>query len=233
MGTIYIFGGHTLAQSYFSELMQAREQGAIAFADIYCIDATQDCPAKKNHPDHFIARDPADFILEYLTDTPADAKQDAIIPDHTAQHVFLKVFLNLAARHPNTRAALAPFHSDLQTPFLHKNEDNSVWAVSYATWSCPPECDEPAICPHTQNKRDWDFNRSLTELRQTLPATTSLHLFACQTLWRHIAQIPAADILQECSRFVQNLTAEKITHALIGTHSHCHGILGHLAIERA
>lgn len=229
---IYIFGGHPLAVSYFEDLRAAGQSGALPFQDLFCIDADPSCKAAKLYPDHFILKSPADFIRDALHDPQIDRARDTIIPDHTAKHIFLQVFLDLARqKYPDATIALSPLSSQLTPPFLHKSEDDAVWAISYATWACPPECDEPEICPHTEAKRDWDWGKTLQELKSE-QKDARLYLFACQIIHKQIAEITLSHIIKETERFLADLSQEKALACIVGTHSHCHGILGKFTISK-
>ena len=228
---IYIFGGHALSVNYYEILTAAKINGELTSGHIFCIDADPACTAKALIPQALICLSPAAFMAKYLCGDYAPQALDAIVPDHTAQHVFLKVFLDLVAAHGKYKAQLIPLEEGPNTPFLRKAENNAIWAISYATWTCPSECPEPEICPHTKEPRSWDCGETLKPRQATSNNKTATHLFACAPLYQHIVQIPGASICQKIQVFEKSLTENPPEKVIVGTHSHCHGIIGHFSIE--
>lgn len=232
---IYLFGGHALAFSYFQKLQTAKSENLISYENIYCIDADEHAHAAKIIPDHLIKKTPVQFILNYLDQPQNYHPDDIIVPDHTAKHIFLGVFLDLVkTKFPNLQTQLKTFQADFTTPFLHKSENDAIWAMSYATWRCPSECQEPNICPHTNANRDWDFNQSLPELMKSFSDTTySTHLFFCEQLVHAISKIPLTKVIAEVSQFIYALQTQPPQKVIVVTYSHCHGILGQFEINRS
>ncbi len=213
---IHVLGAHQLALSYYQKLEQAKTRGALDYKKISCIS--------ENY---------AEFILSLIAADENETKNDLIVPDHTAKHVLLEVFMEIAKRtSPTAQVLLAPFEADFSPPFLKKGDNNSIWAMSYATWICPPDCNEPAVCPHIQNDRTWDFHVSLPELFKKFPKPlTSIHLFGCSPLWGEISQISVSVIRQEIEKLREQLKKEKPLRVIVATHSHCHAILGQFGLS--
>lgn len=215
LNNIYILGTHALSQSYFEKIINAKTQGMLNVKHCKLI------------PDPY-----SDFILEYFKKNETADLKDTLVPDHTAKHVLLQVFLDITKKYfPNLTTEPVAFKSDFTTPFLHKSDDESVWAVSYATWMCPPDCDEPAICPHIKDKRTWDFNQSLEKLFASLPGDTRAYRFSCSPLVEEIAQIPMIQIQNALSDYLKNLEKNPSQKIMVATHSHCHGILGQFGVK--
>jgi len=229
---IYILGGHQLAYSYFEKITKAKLEGELGFENCYLVDPDPNCHATSHisDPASLISKPYAEFIIDYVDNQNSYHPDDTLIPDHTAKHVMLQVFLKLIEdKFPNLKTKLSPFKSDFETPFVHKSENDAIWAISYATWTCPPDCDEPKICPHIEDTRTWDFNKSLEELfRATSDESreTSTHRFPCKILYAEIAQIPLTKIIKEISEFMHKMQNDPPKKVIVATHSHCHGILG-------
>lgn len=224
---IFILGGHALAVNYALSLAEGRRTGEIAFHELFCVT---DDPKTKAYSaldsNQVIAKDPARFILEYAASkSPAG---DTLVPDHTAKHVMLEAFMQMAReKRPDLTAELTPFKSDFTTPFLYKGENDALWAVSHATWTCPPDCDEPDICPHLQAERDWNFFESLPKLLAKLPTDEfAAYRFGCAPLYREISQIPLVQILKSLESFAERLVSVPPRKVIVATHSRCHGIMG-------
>lgn len=213
---IYVLGGHKLALNYREKLIDAKTKGELDYENISCI-----------------SQNPAEFILNLISTRKSETKNDIIVPDHTAKHLMLEVFMEMARRTwPTAKVSLTPFQSDFSPPFLKKGDNDSIWAMSYATWMCPPDCPEPEICPHTGENRFWDFNHSFSQLFKNFPAEDySIHLFGCQPLFGEIAQIPLSVIEREFQKFAEKLKRGKPFRIVVATHSHCHAILGQFEIN--
>lgn len=225
---IHILGGHKLAVSYHDKISQAKAAGEIAYERLFCVTDDPKAYAFDHVPQtNIIAKSYSDFIEEVLSDPNPVSPRDTIVPDHTAKHVMLQVFLSHVARRlPNFKTELKPFAADFTTPFLYKSENDAIWAMSYATWVCPPDCDEPAICPHIAESRTWDFFKTLPEAASQIATKSSVHLFGCEPLVAEISHIRLAKMAAELTAFDERLAGPVPFTALVATHSRCHGILG-------
>ncbi len=229
--TIYILGGHKLAYSYYEKIQLAKSQDLIDFAEIKIIDADMNCHARQFISDTtFVHKSNAEFLCDYLLDSAQYHPSDIIIPDHTAKHVMLQAALYwIQKQFPKIKTSLSPLTSDLKAPFLHKSENDAIWAVSHATWVCPADCDEPEICPHTKSTRTWDLDRELSTACLGEPETLFLQ-FPCSVLVYEIAQIPMTTILTNFSQLSYELQNGTLANVVLATNSHCHGILGKLSL---
>lgn len=232
LGVIYIYGGHQLAFSYFEHLMKARNENRIKFDDIFCLDANPRCIAAQKMPQNFIAQTPEEFTLKYALNHSTD-KSDVFVPDHTAQHILLKVFWANAARHTLLQTSLVPLNQEITTPFTYPSNAGALCAMSYATWSCPPECQEPDVCPHTNSLRDWDCASVCQKISVQASNELATYFFACETLLDHIVMLPARQITRDLQNFEQRLAQDPPYQVIVGTHSHCHGILGSFSISKS
>lgn len=231
--TIYILGGHKLSFSYYEKILHAQNEKLISFNNIYLIDADNNCYAQQNlqNKSHFIQKSPADFICDYLIRPDNYHPQDTLIPDHTAKHVMLQTALKWMERSlPTLKAQLTPIVSDFSPPFVYKSENDALLAVSHATWTCPPDCDEPAVCPHTQSTRTWDFDREIQTKFGNLPNTMLLQ-FCCSILAYEVAQIPMMTVVKNFSELSYALQNQTHDQFIVATNSHCHGILGQFEIK--
>ncbi len=231
---IYILGGHRLALSYIDTLKKARSDGNFSFEKIYSI--TNDRKAnvfQSLSKDEIIFQSPAEFIIDKVFSKEKMNTNDVIVPDHTAKHVFLQVFLEIVKeKFPRLKTTLSPFESSFDPPYLHQGDGGAIWAMSYATWVCPSDCDEPGICPHIRDKRTWDFGKSFQKLFKNYPPEKfSIHLFACQPLLSYIACIPFPKIAGEIKQFVSRLEKGKTPTVIVATHSRCHSILGQFDVK--
>lgn len=218
--SIYVLGGHKLSLSYIEKLFQARDEKIISFDQLHFIDPNTACAvtAKKISGIHFIQKSYVNALSDLL---PCLGPADLLIPDHTAPHVLFQLFIDLLQKE-GKKVEVLPFTENLGTPY-RKNFDSGVCAVSYATWMCPVDCDEPAICPHTQSARTWDFLKRFAEFK---PQDASIHPFHAQQLAYGVAQIPAMQIKNEWRKLQSAIQGDPKHSFIVATFSHCHGIVG-------
>lgn len=237
---IYILGGHALSWSYGQAIREAREQGTVSFEQVIFVDDNADCVAATQQSQNpakdwtWLAMAPAAFLARYLRKYNDAHPLDTVVPDHTAKHVMLQTYLLLLQN------CGLPLHVELQalptpptTPFLHGSDGHSVWAMSHAQWTCPTDCDEPAHCPAIDSPRAWDMNHDMEQLRQSNP-TTHWSEFACEAFCGPISHMPAPMLLREVSQFMYRVQEHWTQGPLdigVVTHSHCHGIVGHLRVS--
>lgn len=218
--SIYVLGGHKLSLAYIEKLLKARDEKIISFDQLYFIDPNTACAvtAKKISGIHFIQKSYVNALSDLL---PCLGPADLLIPDHTAPHVLFQLFIDLLQKE-GKKVEVLPFTEGLETPY-QKNFDSGVCAVSYATWMCPVDCDEPAICPHTKSTRTWDFVKRFSEFK---PQAASLHTFHAQQLAYGVAQIPAIQIKNEWLKLQSTIRNNSRHRFIVATFSHCHGIVG-------
>lgn len=220
---IYISGSHRLAFMYFKKLLAAQQKQTISFNQIFLVGAESCQEASEQFPSSWLKMSPS----ELLSQDPAFFQpHDILVPDHTAPHLLLQTLLQIIQKQrPDIIATLNPMSTSFNTPFVKDLQNQSLYALSYATWTCPLECEEPVICPHTQQKREWSFENSLPKMINT--ADSSQHYqFFCQQLIEGLSFIPIDKILQTITHLLDTLRQSPQQTITVSTHSHCHGIIG-------
>lgn len=169
---------------------------------------------------------------------PAAHANDLLVPDHTAPHVLMQVFMDWVKNYKNLEATCIPLASAFSTPFTHNSPDGSVRALSHATWTCPLECEENLVCPHTQTNRHWDLDRELGNEMQTMQEKgIKTYRFFSHVLVDAVSCIGLSSIVKQLKNWENELELlsqgkqDKCT-ACIATHSHCHGIMGLFCVQR-
>lgn len=201
---IHVLGTHALSQSYRKKLLEGRDLGLVTANQIECVE------------------NPCDFIWDHYRSKKSP--HDIFIPDHTAKHVMLEVMM-LAAREQGAQNStlgnviLSPIVSDVSTPFIYKSDGGAIWAMSFATWSCPPTCTEPAICPFIESKRHW-------EMKEIMKSLGAHFVFSCELVYCEIAGIQLGFVHQQLSRLENLLLQSRPLEVVVATHSNCHGIAG-------
>lgn len=237
---IIVLGGHQLAFGYLQKLTKASFEGCFPFVPkLFFVDSDANCVVKTVgaqlsrrdpvgtvplHDVGFINSSYTDFLTEAFSDSQ-NWEESVLIPDHTAPHVFFQLFLNLI-KQDSGKATLLDSSPDIALPFQTRVHEG-VYALSYATWICPLECEEPGICPAIKDKRTWDFARTISELK---PLKTSLPVysvaFACEQLVDGIAYLPFQKLFSAWNLFKKELKKKKSLTLALTTHSKCHAILG-------
>jgi hypothetical protein len=96
--------------------------------------------------------------------------------------------------------------------------------VSYATWTCPINCIEPATCPHTRGPRDWSLHETLSRG----PVPTALLRVTHRTFG--VGMIDVVDVIRAHEMVTE--AARVRSPVRVATASHCHGALAELGRAR-
>ncbi|HVZ48897.1 MAG TPA: hypothetical protein VG916_08945, partial [Gemmatimonadaceae bacterium] len=92
--------------------------------------------------------------------------------------------------------------------------------VSYATWTCPINCIEPAMCPHTRDVRAWSLHQTLGARAGDVPTA----LLRVTHRVYGVGMVDVADVVAG-----DRLVAARLADAglvRVATASHCHGAVG-------
>jgi hypothetical protein len=215
---IVISGGEAGA-FYVRQLRRAVAAGKLGTDCILVVDRDPACPVASER-----AGDPrvqletaewADWLAAHLGEaSPADH----LVPYHWAPHLLLG-WLEGEARRAGavtTRGgALAP----RGLPFEATTSAGDR-ALSYASWTCPPTCIEPAVCPHTRGAKDWSL---AADLETPASDGTTPVVFRCVHLVYGVGTIPVRDILAARDRLCAPSSAARRSY-LVATSSHCHAL---------
>lgn len=223
---IHVLGGHPLSCTYITSLLKARDEGLIAFDELHFVDENPRARAYADFGDRVIGHE-ASYTDHLASLMSLEGDGISVVPDHTAPHVFFQLFLKLLASDPQTKTKsveLIALPEALGTPF-EKDLKTGLRALSYATWVCPLECDEPDHCPAKDDARDWHMGNML---REKIPA---LVLFECDQLAYGVAHIPLRTLQSEWEHVRGHVTSQKTASLTVATVSKCHGILGSASVR--
>jgi hypothetical protein len=98
--------------------------------------------------------------------------------------------------------------------------------VSYADWTCPTHCIEPAICPVIRAPRSWEMSEAMEELRRGLDSsrpTAGPVLFVCEHRVFGVGMFDVAAVLSGDAVVTEAGRAQSPVDVLVGTVSSCHG----------
>lgn len=236
MNKIYVLGGHTLSLEYMERLLRAQKEGLIHFEKLYYIDENPECIAAKKigGSAQLIPKTYDNFLLDLIESKEA-ASNSFVIPDHTAPHVLFRLFLNFLekkGKYFGIQSTVIPYNEDLKLPY-QKLLNSGICALSFATWICPIDCDEPEHCPGIDNQRTWDFRKTFENYDRHDPQK-SIHLFYCNQLAYGVVGISSRKLLHEWNELWKkvNLLQKTPLTLEVATFTKCHGIMGRAKIKK-
>lgn len=230
---IVIVGGGCYGTFYARQLLAARDRGRATFRQLIVVDRDPDCAASSAVSDPAVALRAADWARFFDGWLPAAAEGDAIVPSPLMPHLMFDWLLRrAAARWPGREVGRAPLGMALGTPWERAGQDGTSYA-SYADWTCPVHCIEPATCPVTQAPRTWEMTdaaRDLVRRRGRLGRTAGPALFHCRHQVFGVGMFTAAEA-QACDALVADAGAPgHAVDVVVGTVSACHGAVGLLRL---
>jgi hypothetical protein len=225
-GAIVVVGGGCYGSYYVRQLDRARAAGAIAFDKVVVVDHAPDCAVAQIGSDaEIVVAEWTDFFDEYLGSAP-EGSRDAIVPSPLMPHLMYQWLRDRArSRWPGRVVETRALTLEPDTPWKSAAPDGTFYA-SYATWTCPVNCVEPRLCPHTRGERSWTMPRAAHELVKRSAGTDEPLqgpvIFHCSHRAFGVGMFDTRDVVA-ADRLVQRVAAESATNVLVGTVSHCHG----------
>lgn len=224
MPAFVVVGGAESGVFYVRQLRRAAEAGRIALDRVLVIDRDPRCAVSRLPRDtrvEIVVADWSAWLDDGLDALPAGAQ---LVPYHWAPHLLREWLERQVERHGGTAARGdrvppqgLPWEGDLPS---------GDRALSYATWTCPPTCIEPALCPHTRGPKTWSLAAELAHPRPTDPWHERI-VFRAMHFAYGVGTIPVADILAARDRVIDALPAPR--RYLVATSSHCHALAATLA----
>lgn len=253
-GTIVVVGGGCYGAYYVRQLGRASRAGALRWARLVVVDQDADCRVAAilaGSPRDGDDRWPADAVspgpelaigewrawfAEYLAraaDFPDETAHDAVVPSPLMPHLMFEWVLDRArTRWPEREVAHVPLERTPATPWARAGRDGTMY-VSFATWECPINCVEPALCPHTRGPRDWSLpvalRREADAWRGEGAAIDGPHVFAVTHRAFGVGMLDVRDVVS-ADRAVRGAGARGAADVLVATTSHCHGAVGRIRL---
>ena len=240
-GTIVVVGGGCYGSYYVRQLARARAKGALTWARLLVVDRDAACRVARELPEAgatVVADEWGAFFDRWLGEAAAaapaaPAARDAIVPSPLMPHLMFDWVMRRARdRWPGRTVERVRLPQPPATPWERAGDDGTHYA-SFATWMCPVNCVEPAICPHTRAPRDWTMPAALATLARSagdrgrpLAGPAVLH---CTHRAFGVGMFDVADVLA-ADALVQRAGAAGAAEVLVGTVSHCHGALAVLSL---
>ena len=225
-GAIVIVGGGCYGSYYVRQLDRARAAGAIRFDRVVVVDRSPDCAvAGMNTGADIVTAEWTDFFADYLGSVP-DNTGDAIVPSPLMPHLMYQWLRDRALkRWPLRTVETRALTLEPDTPWKSAAPDGTFYA-SYATWTCPINCVEPRLCPHTRGERSWTMPSAAAELVERSAGTgeplQGPVIFHCSHRAFGVGMFDTRDVVA-ADRLVQRVAADSAANVLVGTVSHCHG----------
>lgn len=239
-GTIAVVGGGCYGRYYVRQLRRAAAAGAITWTRLVVVDHNSKC-AVTQEPDLWVPFGglPVPELVvqpwrEYFETAIAEAVDtDAIVPSPLMPHLMVEwLMLRIQRRWPDRQVGLRALAAPLETPWEMPNGDAPHYA-SYATWTCPVNCIEPARCPHTKGPRDWSMPelaaRYVAQRQVAGDALDGPLVFHCEHRTYGVGMFDTR-VVRDAGTRVEASAERGAAEFLVGTVSHCHGAFARLVI---
>lgn len=237
-GRIVIIGGGCYGSWYAQQLTRAITRGALTAREIVVVDRDPACRvaqalaagAYAGAPVHLEVATWDGYLAAWLAQGAEVLRDDAMVPSPLMPHLCFDWLTTRArARWPQRSIQVAPLVSPPPTPWERAAPDARHY-VSFATWTCPVNCIEPAKCPATRGPRDWSMPVAMRQFAAADPTLDRSLIFHCEHRTFGVGMIDAATIAVADEQLAE-WGASSPLRVLVGTVSHCHGALGVLAVD--
>ena len=235
---IVVIGGGCYGRWYTQQLTRAIQRGALSAAELVVVDRNPDClvaqglaaDAFRGAPVQLVVQEWAPYLEEWLAAGRDALAGHAMVPSPLMPHLCLDWLVERArTRWPGRSIRVEPMPVTPPTPWERAAPDARHY-VSFATWTCPVNCIEPAKCPATRDVRDWSMPVTIRRVAEDEPSLGGSAIFHCEHRTYGVGMIDAAAIAGADQR-VSAWAEHGPFRVLVGTVSHCHGALGVLAID--
>jgi hypothetical protein len=234
---IVVIGGGCYGSWYTQQLTRAMARGALVARDIVVVDRHADCQVAERVAAGVYAGAPvrvvestwADYLAEWLSIGAAGLRGHAMVPSPLMPHLCFDWLLARARqRWPSRDVRVEALDTTPPTPWERGAPDGRHY-VSFATWTCPVNCIEPATCPATRGPREWSMPDAMRRFAAGEPGLGRSVIFHCEHRTYGVGMIDA-DVIATADQHVAEWGASHPVRVLVGTVSHCHGALGVLAV---
>jgi hypothetical protein len=239
-GSIAVVGGGCYGRYYVRQLRRAAAAGVVTWRRLCIVDRDPHCAMSRERALLEPASGlPAPELVEatwreyFAQAIPNAAPDDAIVPSPLMPHLMVEWVLEcVRARWPRRTAGLRALAAPLGVPWEMANGDAPHYA-SFATWTCPVNCIEPARCPHTRGPRDWSMpevaTRYVADAQSAGDALDGPLVFHCEHRAYGVGMFDTR-LVREAGARVERAAEKGPAEFLIGTVSHCHGAFARLSV---
>lgn len=242
-GTIAVVGGGCYGRYYVRQLRRAAAAGAVTWRRLHVIDRDPECLATREAdwpaaspggpPPALVVSDWRAYFASAIGEAAPD---DSIVPSPLMPHLMVEWIIDrVAERWPGRAVGLAALTAPMAVPWQMANGDAPHYA-SFATWTCPVNCIEPARCPHTRGPRDWSMPPMAAQYVDARRAAgeplEGPLVFHCEHRAWGVGMFDTGRVREAGARVLAAASAGPCEF-LVGTVSHCHGAFGRLVIGPA
>ena len=165
--------------------------------------------------------------LDRAAADPAAHRHDALVPSPLMPHLTADwVAARLAAARPGWTVSRLPLPVAPATPWQAAAPDGSAHYASFATWTCPINCIEPATCPHTRGPRAWSMPAVAAQIAAEAATAgapvDALAVFHTEHRTHGVGMFDLA-AASRAARAIEALADDRPVRVLVGSVSHCHG----------
>lgn len=178
----------------------------------------------------------SEFFRDYLSawsKEETSQPSDSIVPSPLMPHLLYEWVRDRAIeRWPHREIGTRHLQGKPATPWQSSAPDGTHY-VSFATWTCPVNCIEPAVCPHTRSERTWTMPTAMKDyVASERRAGRSLEgplVFHCTHRAYGVGMIPVASAIS-ADGFVAVEAERGAANFIVATVSHCHGAVNVLSV---
>jgi hypothetical protein len=230
---VVIVGGGCYGTFYAGQLERARERGKAEYRRLLIVDRDPECQVARelgaDEARQLVAQEWGEFFddyLEHVVSPPPTEPGDTIVPSPLMPHLMYQWLVRRAqTRWPHRLIETRAVGRGPGTPYDVSAPDGTRY-VSYADWTCPTHCIEPAICPVIRAPRSWEMSEAMEALRSGLDCsrpTAGPVLFVCEHRVFGVGMFDVAAVLSGDAVVTEAGTAQSPVDVLVGTISSCHG----------
>lgn len=240
-GTIVVVGGGCYGSYYVRQLRRAKRAGAAVWQRVLVVDRDASCAVAQEASlaadgIELVVADWRPFFRRYLDEASHDRVatcDDAIVPSPLMPHLMFEWIRDRAReRWPEREIASRALATEPSTPWQRSTGDGPHY-VSFAEWTCPINCIEPRICPHTRGPRAWSLPETAkeyvsSECRAGRPLAGPA-IFHCTHRAYGVGMFDTREVIAG-DDLVRAAAEHGAAEVLVGTMSHCHGAFERLVI---
>jgi hypothetical protein len=230
---VVIVGGGCYGTFYVGQLERARERGKAVYRRLLIVDRDPECQVARelgaDETRQLVVQEWGEFFDDYLervVSPPATEPGDTIVPSPLMPHLMYQWLVRRAQiRWPHRAIETRPVGRGPGTPYDVSAPDGTRY-VSYADWTCPTHCIEPAICPVIRAPRTWEMSQAMEALTRGLDRsrpTAGPVLFVCEHRVFGVGMFDVAAVLGGDGVVAEAGRARSPVDVLVGTVSSCHG----------
>ena len=230
---VVIIGGGCYGSFYAGQLERARDRGRAEYRRLLIVDRNPACQVarelREDGTRQLVTREWGDFFDTYLGSVvppPPGAPPDAIVPSPLMPHLMYEWLVRRARdRWPGRLIETRPVPTGPGTPYDTRAPDGTRY-ISFADWTCPTHCIEPAICPVIRGPRTWEMADAMEGLARRLGdahPTAGPVLFVCEHRVFGVGMFDVSAVLGGDASVETAGRGRSPVDVLVGTVSSCHG----------